>query len=177
MIEAIKRGDELAFSNAYQTYKGKVYGYFLKKTRSAEDSRDLLQIVFLKLWKYRNSLSAEYLIEQQLFHISRTVFIDYVRKQNRLSKVVDLHEQTLSEASCTYISSDFDVRSRLGTALANMPEMRKKIFELNRLQGYSYQEIAQQLSITVKSVDNNLSKAVKFLRKNVLFILLTIFFS
>ena len=46
-----------------------------------------------------------------------------------------------------------------------MPEIRKKVFHLNRIEGYSYQEISQQLSISVKSVDNNLSKALKQLRK------------
>jgi RNA polymerase sigma-70 factor (ECF subfamily) len=46
-----------------------------------------------------------------------------------------------------------------------MPEMRKKVFELNRLQGYSYREIAELLSISEKAVDNHLTKAVKQLKK------------
>jgi RNA polymerase sigma factor (sigma-70 family) len=173
MTEAIKRGDEIAFRQAYDEYKAKVYGYFFKKTRAAEDSRDLLQTTFLKLWKYRGSLSAEYLLEQQLFHICRTVFIDYLRKQSRTARVIESRLSEMPEPSQHYnMQSDFDLRSRLGTALSAMPELRKKIFELNRLQGYSYQEIAQHLSISVKSVDNNLTKAVKFLRKTMLFILI-----
>ena len=57
MIEAIKRGDAFAYEQAFVQYRDKVYFYFLKKTRSSEDAKDLLQITFLKLWKYRNSLS------------------------------------------------------------------------------------------------------------------------
>ena len=171
MIDAIKRGDELAFREAYDLYRGKVYGYFLKKTRSPEDACDLLQSSFLKLWKYRKSLSPDYLFEQQLFHICRTVFIDHLRKQVRASKVFDSNVFPLPDSSqYTYVPIDFDLRSRLGAALSEMPELRKKVFEMNRLQGYSYHEIAEQLSISVKAVDNNLSKAIKFLRKNVLLI-------
>jgi len=175
MIDAIIQGDELAFARAYEVYRAKVYGYFLKKTRSREDARDLVQSAFMKLWKYRASLSAEYLLEQQLFHICRTVYIDHLRKQNRISKVIDAQRRSLPDVPCTNISPDFDIRSRVGSALAGMPELRKKIFELNRVQGYSYREIAQHLSISVKSVDNNLTKAIRYLRKSVLLIAATIF--
>ena len=85
--------------------------------------------------------------------------------------IVELNHDS---AEAHYIPHDFDLRSRLATALATMPEVRKKVFEMNRLQGYSYREIARQLSITVKSVDNNLAKALKFLRKTMM--LLTIMF-
>ncbi|HEY6978279.1 MAG TPA: RNA polymerase sigma factor [Chitinophagaceae bacterium] len=166
MIDAIKRGDEFAYEQAYIEYHDKVYFYFLKKTKSCEDARDLLQITFLKLWKYRRSLSAEYLLEQHLFQIARTVFIDYLRSQNKLHRLQETINRKAKESpSYIYTSTDFDIRSRLQRALSSMPEIRKKIFELNRLQGYSYQEIASFLSISVKAVDNNLSKAVKQLRK------------
>lgn len=175
MIEAIKRGDEFAFEQAFINFRGKVYGYFIKKTRSTEDARDLLQITFLKLWQYRSSLSPEYLLDQQLFRIARTVFIDYLRKQNHYVSIDEYSDQYLhGTALHTYNSTEFDLRSRIGSALASMPALRKKIFELNRLQGFTYQEIAQHLSITVKSVDNNLFKALKHLRKTVL--LLSIFY-
>ncbi len=63
MIDAIIRGDEFAFERAYVEHREKVYAYLLKKTRSSEDARDLMQTVFLKLWKYRRSLSTEYLLD------------------------------------------------------------------------------------------------------------------
>ena len=61
----------------------KVLSYFLKKTKSPEDAKDLVQTTYLKLWQYRASLSNDFLLDQHLFHIARTVFIDYLRKQNR----------------------------------------------------------------------------------------------
>src|ERR1700759_1633813 len=87
MIEAIKNGNVNAFEEAYVQYRGKLFAYFLKKTNAEEDAKDLLQITFSKLWQYRNSLSADYLLEQHLFHIARTVFIDHLRKENKLQKV------------------------------------------------------------------------------------------
>lgn len=171
MIEAIKRGDEAAFRQAYENYRGKVYGYFLKHTRCPEDAGDLLQTTFLKLWKYRETLSPDYLLEQHLFHICRTVFIDHLRKLQRFPKAHALSGNIVLSSSQSHYSTEFDLRDRLRNALSAMPALRKKIFELNRLQGYSYQEIARELSISVKAVDNNLAKAVKFLRKTVILLL------
>src|SRR5436305_13592524 len=101
MIEAIKNGDVSAFEDAYIQYRGKLFAYFLKKTNVEEDAKDLLQITFSKSWQYRNSLSVDYLLEQHLFHIARTVLIDHLRKENKLQKVrttVKLHSsEKLSE--------------------------------------------------------------------------------
>jgi len=171
MIDAIKQGDAFAFEQAYIQYRQKVFAYFLKKTSSQEDAKDLLQITFLKLWKYRSSLNKEYLLEQHLFHIARTVYIDHVRKENKAIKIKNIISSTTAEAC--YTNTEFDVNTGLQTALSTMPELRKKVFQLNRLQGYSYREVAEMLSISVKAVDNNLTKALRQLRKA--FMLLMIF--
>lgn len=166
MIEAIKKGDAFAYEQAYVQYRDKVYFYFLKKTLSADDAKDLLQITFLKLWQYRSFLSSEYLLDQHLFHIARTVFIDYLRKQNKICHLQQKAlEKTENAPECVYTSREVDLETHLRSALSSMPELRKKVFVLNRLQGYSYKEVAQLLSISVKSVDNNLTKALKHLRK------------
>ena len=164
MIDAIKNGDTKAFEQAYSAYRGKLFAYFLKKTNSQEDAKDLLQTTFCKLWQYRRSLSGEYLPEQQLFYIARTVFIDYLRKENKLHKIKTSAKLNAAENQPAENVYAFDVQARLQNSLAGMPAIRKKIFELNKLEGYSYKEIAAMLAIPVKSVDNNLTKALKHLR-------------
>lgn len=165
MIEAIKNGDAFAYEQAYLQYCEKVYCYFRKKVRSDEDAQDLMQTTFLRLWKYRSSLSAEYLLEQHIFHIARTVFIDHLRKENKRSHLKQQLNLQLKERPVTHVPPDPDLLSRLSTVLSTMPETRKKVFELNRLYGYSYKEIADLLSISVKSVDNNLTKAMRQIKK------------
>jgi RNA polymerase sigma factor (sigma-70 family) len=173
MIEAIKGGDAFAYEQAFVLYRDKVYFYFLKKTKSPEDAKDLVQVTFLKLWQYRQSLSPDYSLEQHLFQIARTVFIDYTRKQIKLSNLrKSVKEQFESNPSYVYTLSEFSLHTRLHSVLSSMPALRRKIFELNRLQGYSYKEIADALSISVKAVDNNLTRAMKQLKK--IFILLLI---
>jgi RNA polymerase sigma-19 factor, ECF subfamily len=175
MIAAIKNGNADAFEQAFFLYREKLFAYFFKKTRSDEDAKDLIQITFTKLWQYRQSLSENFLLEQHLFHIARTVFIDYLRKQNKLQKIkisaTSFNNQSLEPAH------DFDVYKRLQTILAGMPFIRKRVFELHKIEGYSYKEIAEILSISTKSVDNNLAKALKHLRNTgLLFVILLLSF-
>jgi RNA polymerase sigma-70 factor (ECF subfamily) len=164
MMDAIRNGDAHAFEQAYFIYREKLFAYFLKKTNSKEDAKDLLQTTFCKLWQYRKSLSQEYLPEQQLFYIARTVFIDYLRKENKLQKIKTSVKLKATENQAAENVYEFDVQAQLQNSLAGMPPIRKKIFELHKLEGYSYKEIAAMLSIPVKSVDNNLTKAIKYLR-------------
>ena len=172
MIDAIKNGNEHAFEEVYILYRVKLFAYFLKKTNAEEDAKDLLQVTFSKLWQYRKSLCEDYLLEQHLFHIARTVFIDYLRKENKIKRM------KAGMRSDTDVSTEqphaFDMQARLQTILSAMPVVRKRVFELHKLEGYSYREIAEILSISIKSVDNNLAKALKHLRNTglVLIILL-----
>jgi RNA polymerase sigma-19 factor, ECF subfamily len=175
MIAAIKNGNAVAFEKAFFLYREKMAAYFFKKTRSEEDTKDLIQITFSKLWQYRQSLSEDFLLEQHLFHIARTVFIDYLRKQNKLEKIRT--SATLFNKQALEPAHDFDVYKRLQTILAGMPVIRKRVFELHKIEGYSYKEIAEILSISVKSVDNNLAKALKHLRSTgLLFVILLLSF-
>lgn len=172
MIAALKLGNELAFRQVFLQFRKKVYGYFLKKTNAAADAEDLVQQTFLKLWQYRASLDESLTIEHQLFHISRTVFIDYLRKQ----QVKSVHAYSHPAKVC-YINEEFDVKKQVYQVLDRMPAQRKKIFELNRFQGYSYSEIAAALSISIKSVDNQINKAVHQLKKEIALKTLILFFS
>lgn len=159
----------MSFNHAWIQRHEKVYFYFLKKTKSEEDAKDLLQTTFLKLWQYRTSLSEKYNLDQHLFSIARTVFIDYLRSQSKLAKVAATADDSAEEPSQL---PGVEEQQSLQQALARMPATRKNVFVLHRLHGYSYKEVAEQLSISVKAVDNHLAKALKQLKKFFLFTLI-----
>ncbi len=134
-----------------------------------------MQATFCKLWQYKKSLSEEYVLEQQLFYIARNIFIDYLRKENKLLKIKQSAILNIQAKQSPDYLYEFDVEVRLQKVLKPLPTLRKRIFELHKIQGYSYKEVAQILSISIKSVDNNLAKTLKYLRKTeLLFIILYI---
>ena len=177
MINALRQGDEFAFEQVYAQHCNQVFAYFKKKVRTNEDAQDMMQITFLKLWQYRGSLSENYLLEQHLFHIARTVFIDYLRKQNKIAHLQGEILAKAKDAQTDHFVPSFSTASDISVVLSSMPDIRRKVFELNRLHGYSYKEVAALLSISVKAVDNNLTKALKQLRAQFIISLILVFCS
>lgn len=163
LLSALKNDDELAFEQIFLNSKEKVLHYFIKKTGCATRAEDLLQNTFLRLWRYRASLNEEYLLDQHLFNIARTVFIDYTRSQNKLKKVEALVKREVA-AMREEVKSELD-KEKLEQILKEMPELRRKAFVMHKVEGYSYKEIAEQLSLNTKTVDNHISRALKQIRK------------
>ncbi len=171
-LYAIQQGDHAAFMKLYASWDARVYYYFLKKTGLTDSAQELTQVTFIKIWQYRSSLSPDYSFEVQLFNRARLVWIDHLRKLANERKLYrSFKDHSERQPSAKDEASEFDLHHHLKIALESLPPMRKKVFELHRLQGYSYREIATHLSISVKTVDSHLAKAIRQL-KNLLTILL-----
>lgn len=162
LVKSIKQGSEAAFNEVFLQFRDKVFLYFKKKTGSEEDARDLLQTTFLRLWQYRHSMNEAFSIDQHLFQIARTVYIDFLRKRQLL-----IYPSVLPEWEAPSSAPPaWDMERRLHKALDKMPAARKQAFVLHKLYGYSQKEVAVQMAITAKAVENHIAKAVNELKKH-----------
>jgi RNA polymerase sigma-70 factor (ECF subfamily) len=130
-------------------------------------SRELVQLTFIKLWQFRHTLSPDHPFELQLFNIANSTFIDFIRRQQtHRAKIVDMPldaaEALYGEAQET--ANSFEHADHLQSLIRSLSPVRKKIFILSRIHGHSYKEIAQQLSISVKTVEDHIGKALKHIR-------------
>lgn len=164
LLEALKEGDEYAFESIYSVHKKRVYSYLLRKCNgNTDDAEELLQITFCKLWRYRKSINPDFNADQHLFNITRQVFIDHMRAVNNRNRLSTVYKKEVLENNDTIINN-IENLDEVKQILKGMPEIRRQIIWLNRIEGYSYQEIASQLSVSVKTIDNHLSKGLKSLR-------------
>ncbi len=166
-ITGIREGDAAVFRAVYEQLHVKVFRYFLKRTTLHETATELTQQLFIKLWQSRHTLSDSYSMEAQLFIMANSVLIDHLRKEavNRknYSTVAGLeplaetrYEQ---EAHHSLEASDY-----LRLAIHQLPPVRKKVFILKMFHGYSNREIAGRLSVSVKTVEDHLLKAMRQIR-------------
>lgn len=160
----IMEGDEEGFEEAWYTYRDKLYFYFLKKTNSQSISKDLVQETFIKLWRYRSSLRTDLSLSLQLFRIAKTSLIDVLKKQAS-NRTVAVSEEILHTMAGQPAEEENERVSYLRQEIKALPPIRKKIIEY-RLQGFSNQEIASLLSISKRTVENQLNKAFTEIRKN-----------
>ena len=173
-ITALREGDPVVFKCVFDEYHQRVYAYVHKKTNSLYIAEETLQLTFIKLWKYRSSLTDESTLFTQVFRIASTTMIDLIRmeqkKQQNLHKLKAVQPQTYDSSSA---AEENELQAKIGTLLRQMPGMQKRVFEMSRFNDMSYREIAVALSISVKTVETHISRALKFLRQHLnLFILL-----
>lgn len=173
MVAALKQGDSSVFSALFNDYHRKVYLYVLSKSHSSYIAEEATQITFIKLWDYRHQLDETEPVSRLIFHMAKTTTIDLLRKEANKGKL--LKQDGLFTTDTRDISDVMEARemlSRVRQVVEQMPPVRRKVFELSRYEFKSYKEIAAQLSLSVKTVENHMSLAINQLRNFILLLLL-----
>lgn len=155
--------DELFFKDIFNKNYDRIYTAFLRKTQCESVADDLTQQTFIKTWQYRSSFDFSLSTELQLNRKAKLVFIDWLRKEAHQRKLKSAIE--FSYSSKDYSLSKFELTDTIEAALKKLPPMRKKVFQLAYIQGFSRKEIAQTLNISPKTVDAHIAKALPQMRK------------
>ena len=176
LIRRFKNGDEDAFSFLYKPYWEKVYGFTRLYLVSSEDIAEVVQEVFIKLWEARHLIDEEQPFEGFLFIITRNMIFNYSRKKLNYSflkvTVLQAMEQEYEEENKLELS---DLKKYLSVLISQLPPRQQEIFRMSREQNLTYKQIAEQLSISEKTVEYHMGLALKYLRKNLY--LLSLFLS
>lgn len=122
---------------------------------------------FIKLWENRETLSTKLSVKAYLYTIVSNICLDILRHD----KVKQKHEKHVIESALSdYNKNDFDntefneLKNNIDKAVSELPEQMRTIFELSRYEGLKYSEIAAELSISVKTVETQMSRALVKLR-------------
>lgn len=171
LVEKIQNGDIAAYKEAYEIFYDRLYFYILKCTGSKYLSEEIVQQTFIKLWESRARLSLAYSLSTQIFRIAKSLTIDLLRKE----KIEKYHTVSAHYFVTSFQDGEDRIIHRedwklMKEKIENLPPVRKKIFKLSRFDGLSYKEIASQLSLSPKTVENHILLALKQL-KNVFFII------
>lgn len=164
----LKNGDIKAFEQLYGKYGGKLYNFVHSLLYDKNAAEDITQNVFSKLWEKRTALDPEKSVAAYIFMIARHLI--YKQTYNRiLHKKYDsvffdgwseADRSTEEEIDALFLSSHLD------TLVKKLPESRRTIFVLSKIEGLSNREIAQKLSISEKTVETQLYRATCFIRKH-----------
>ena len=169
-IKELKAGDEFSFRQVFDQYHQKLYFFILYKTKSEYIAEEVAQMAFTKLWQCRQTLREEYTVSTQLFRIATTILIDFLRKYNNKNAVtarLDVLEVEEGVDSTNEKMSGVELQKKISEAVNELPPVRKLVFEMSREQGMSYREIAETLSVSSKTVEAHIYKALKQIKKHI----------
>lgn len=170
LISLLKEGNKNVFAAVYDQYFGSQYVYAVKYVLDTEVAKEMVQDSFLKLWEKRNSLSEETQILPLLYQITRNNCLNHLkhekvreRHKTRMQKL-DLNYVAISNLSAEKIIAE-ELEESINKAISLLPPRCREIFELSRNQEKKYREIAAELNISEKTVENQMLKALKIMRE------------
>ena len=167
LVLALQRGDEEAFETIYGLYSQRLFGRLLKLVKTEAQAQEILQDVFIKLWQYRHSLDPEKSFRSFLFKIAENKVYDFFRKAAR-DKVMEANLISLSTTN--YINIEEYTRAEenlrlLYKAIESLPPQRQQVFRLCKLEGRSYKEVSELLSISLSTISDHIVKATKAIKE------------
>ncbi|ASU34467.1 RNA polymerase sigma-70 factor [Mucilaginibacter xinganensis] len=159
-------GDEHAFTEIYNRYWSKLFAIATNKLRELDEAEEIVQDIFISLWKRRDELSVIDTLSSYLAVSVKYRVIKTLDKRNSQQKYAEYSQYTatITDDSTQQWLEFEELKSRLAVFVADLPEKCRLVFQLSREAGYSQKKIAAELGISEKTVEAHLGKAIKTLR-------------
>jgi RNA polymerase sigma-70 factor (family 1) len=168
LIALLRRGSPLAFKTLFDKYSQKLYRFSLQYLKSDTDSEEIVQEVFLKLWQNREQIKSDTSFKSYLFTIAFNAILKQFNQKNKTEKYrQDIFESLAEQAPSLETHLNYEaLLDKLEKLIEQMPERRREIFLKRKKEGKSVKEIAEEMNISSKTVENQITEAMNFLRKS-----------
>jgi RNA polymerase sigma-70 factor (ECF subfamily) len=160
------QGDEIAFGQLFRQYKDKLYSFILHLSGSATIAEDVLQDVFLKIWRDRHQLTNIDNFNAYLYRMAQNTAINVLRRQSREALLLtEVQRLAPHGVQGDELLAAKEVRTALQQAINNLPPQQRKVYQLGKEQGLTYEQIAVSLGISTSTVRNHMVQALKTIRE------------
>jgi RNA polymerase sigma-70 factor (ECF subfamily) len=163
--------DEQTFEKLFTDWFGKLHTYASSILKDEDIAEESVQAVFTRLWVKRNELHIHTSIKAYLYGCVYRECMDLLRheKQKKAYRSFVLSSASDVIGARDTVKKELDeLEQQINQIISNMPELRMSIFQLSRFGELKYREIAEQLGISVKTVESQMTKAFKELKKNLI---------
>jgi len=165
-IHAVQNADEATFEQVFKTHYKNLFAYAITILKSEAAAEEIVQNVFLRLWEKKLSMPPAAQLKPYLYRAVHNECLNHIKHEKVKSRyqlyAVSRNEEQEQPASKKVMTAELE--KNIQDALNELPEQCRTIFHLSRFEELKYREIAGQLDISVKTVENQMGKALKLLR-------------
>ena len=168
LLKECRKGNDKAFNVLFRRYFNKLFRYTLNYTKEANIAEELVMDVMLKLWQKKGEIIIEDNLNAYLFRSMKNALINFWRKKALETSTLDLlkHERYADNRSADYRIICNELEDLYHQKLGKLSPQRKRVFEMSRKENLSYAQIASQLNLSVKTVEQHITSALKYMREN-----------
>ena len=172
ILAKIKEGDIKAFEEVFRRYYAPLCWYAAGITGSTESAEEIVEELFYTLWKNREQLQIFQSVKSYLYRAVRNEAVQYCEhqevKERYSASVQSARESEDSPPDDPHFQLEYkELQTLISHALHKLPDRRRRIFTMHRMQGMKYAEIALALSLSVKTVEAEMTKVLRTLRNEI----------
>jgi RNA polymerase sigma-70 factor (ECF subfamily) len=169
VFDKIRKDDIRSFEIIFRKYYSILCNYAYKILKDIDAAEEIIQDLFFNIWEKRHTTTIESSVRSYLYKSTYNRCMIILRQKSVQNKyAIYLKEQGRPAEYDPSEEIDSEELARvIDKTLEELPERRRKIFSLSRFEGLKYHEIAKKLSLSVKTIESNMGKALKLFRKNI----------
>lgn len=166
LVIRIRNDNKDAFKLLYERYNKKLYYFSLRYLGDNEEAEELVQSVFINIWEHRESLDATMSVKNYIYRSAVNYIYNYLKKKAIRARFVEAELQKGElQSNQTYDQIFFhDLEKSISLIVETLPPRQQKIFHLSRFESLSHEEIAKELDLSVRTVENQIYRALKIIK-------------
>lgn len=155
------------FENLFHTFYNDLCSFACHFLKDLPASEEIVQDIFFNLWAKKDELEIKSSIKSYLYQSTRNRCLNALKhiEVRENYKVLNERVRFENEQVENDVMVESELKEKISTAIEQLPTERKKIFVMSRYEGLKYKEIAEKLEISAKTVENQMGKALRFLRE------------
>jgi len=157
---------EKEFKEIYDCYSDSIFNFLYYRLKDVALSEDLLQQVFLTLWEKRTSIVKD-TVKNYLYTISSNLLKRHIAHQHTVFKFQSSLKDERVLTNPEYLLEAKEFEAHLNRVISAIPADAREAFLMNRIDKLTYNDIAERLDISVKTVEKRMEKALKLIRKSI----------
>lgn len=154
------------FKRYFDLYYEAIRAFLYYRVGDMAIAEDLAQEVFVRCWEKREQVKEE-TIKSYLYTIAANLSINHLKKQSVVMRFISRQPAPVQHEAADFELEMQEFDQQLQQAIGNLTEGQREVFLMNRIENYTYQEIAERLEISVKTVEKRMSKALEYLRTKI----------
>jgi len=164
LLQKLQADDKNALKAIFHAQYPMVYRSIFRLVSNKATAEDLSQDVFMRFWEKRKQLNIKGAIGAYMRRMAINEALGYIRKHQKkqIESIADYHSPQVHSGEDAYLNNELKVH--INKAIEELPPRCKKVFVLSRFEDMTYKQIGAQLNISPKTVENQISKALRHLR-------------
>ena len=166
LLQRFQNGDIIAFQQIYETFCDPLYRFAHSYLKESFEAEEIVQDVFLKVWEKRAEVDVQKSFKSYLYQITVNKIFNELKQRIVRQKYVQqvMHAEQATEETPESSIQFHELNDKLEQLLNELPKQQRTIFVMSRWKGLTNVEIADQLNLSIRTVENQIYRATRFLK-------------